>query len=1857
MKKGISFLLALILLLQSSPLSALAETPAMTETELTAAYALAGYGDDAPLYHDGMAVNENMTAKQLMDYMDEILENEIHTLENYCEDLENTLHELKEKDRAAYERAITGENAGMEEKLHAIFRETEQTRSRLEYWQTRLDYQTTAILNNISLLSNTSRPDYERRLSIHRIREAVREIREIRAEMVSYAETEKDGLNEKLNSFKNNALNRDGFDAGMGAWADQLLNSNPENIAETSVKASSLFPQRKTLLGRLSPIASAEAEANKEIKVLVADDKHVYIKIVDEEGNNVQGIHVQVSDAEDENNLTKTSEYDTNEEGMVIIPISGFKLFSDKLTLDITITGDGWRKVFLGKIRINKGGLYKQIIVKDNGEPYIVGCSFDGHECLTNEYTGLYSKLNDRKFPISVSLINPSEDHYLLHAIYEDVDNKQYYYSREIQAKSDEVTYEFQQAWRQRLKPGGAKYTLKFNQNEDGDSGQDDKKVLVFVLEQTNNTSGADSPAKSGAPSINSKTYTVFETGLKMEASKLSKPLDGIPASPSFLSKMSGNFDFKFPMNIGGAVFPAGEAGFDLPFSDFIPKINVAIDGSFNIVVGKDLGDFTKAKGPLKNWKSTDSQTVSDIVKALGNKYAWQNKISKGLSEAYLQQNEGGAKLGSVTGSIGLFVGLVFGMEYSQEKGEWSSRYLQGMIGVVASLNVSLSYEFMAGPIPLTVGFNVTASLGLSFQVGGRVAINSKLGLTDEAVKKASFDPKFGGFTIFFKLVVTGFFGLGAKGLVSLTVNAYAFFNIACTIKLNGTIHLKISGGGGFFILVEIIFFHAKFTIWDSGEKIILEREIEKPKAGSAAHSDLFSTPADAEEETPQKSLPYTAADYPELTPEVKLEYGPVTQISSSMQVAEIDGTMFAFYTVPESGTNGRTRVNWRNIATGQTGTFEQALKDAANNEYRYKRNAEDGHIKFGRRPDGKFYGGGDLNLSQIDEMHNHEKFWTKNQDMYSYDDIFFDVTRISANNSRALKPVFGELYALTVLNGTVKQTGENQVSFTGTPKLYTLGFMSDGKGGLTCDLPSVHDQDFYDVGENPLRGFVVLDPVVQPSTDMTWRMLWAETVTGSEEELQALLQQPLTSSGVFQDYHLSQGEYYYEYTVQVTASIGGFLASYSFEAPNIHRSFYENEIKYYDKYIIIPGMHGGVITAIPELTGTKVQTSSSRKVLEPNYYAVETAKNGKEQLWFKSNYYGCPIEEQETIPYYRVVQGEDYDLVFWLVKEPSADGRDLYHMKAARIKHYDMQYHPENAVYTFVDLDITVPGASFQVQEVNGTMYAYWTETEEDPDDSGRTIYRLRAVAFDPISNIGTDDFVLAQFKAPSSHTIQNILLTRDQKGYYALTETGKDGSAASVYSFPFRQIAAMDLDALALDNDVIHQGENDTIMFRVTNSGNMALRSFSVAEYLLGGGDPKLVLTAHCDTVNPENNYLHLEGDDPSLDIQGKEAVWRAEPPLDNLTQNHWEVKQIKRTFTGIGTYQDQETTVTLDASEILPGQVAFFYMIIHTPSDWEGKKQLRFDIEDFTANRNQLHSLARRNGLMPPADDLSEEVITWRRNANDTAMVSADAGGMYAVMSGVPKSAVLDHDIDNLVVNHRVYLTPSGERYLSFTLTNDAADYLPMRLYCEVYLDGSETPIYMDLPYDPDSISHERTHTFDMPVSVLANGTDAKRAKVTICGIGANEVGILDNSFEVELDGKKELSIVVQPQSRAVLAGETVHMTVKATGGDPPYSYQWQQYMGKDLGWQNIMDATEDDLTLENVNLNMNGRRYRCVVRDLNQDEVISDEAELSVREKLLATGDTTQPMLYLLISAALFLAFAVYILRRRKENREA
>lgn len=1842
MKKLTAVILALVLLLQAVPLTAAAETR-LTETELAAAAALAGFEENSPHYQPGMTLSENMTARQLMEYVDYVMTGEIHTLENYYEDLENTIYLLKTGDTAAYTAVTGGAYEGMEEQVHALFRETEKTRSRLEYWRARLDTQTSEILNSIRLLPDPRMTEYERRLCVHRLRDAVAEIRAVRSEMAAEAQDHHDGLKRQLQLFVKN----DSSGGALSSWAGHVLDRHPGEIRETTVSTASLFPKRTTLLGHLSPISTAEADTLQETNVLVADENHVYFKLRDEGGNDLHDVTVKVVDAAKEE-APNTWEGKTDEDGFASVPIAGFELDEDTLELNVTFTMDGYRKVITGKVNIKKGGAYTQIMVKDDGTPYLAECSFDGHDVMTNEYTALYSTMNTREFDIQVTLVNPTDTHYVLHTVYEQADKgeetgcKQYYYSREIPA-GKETTLKFNKAWRSLLKPGGGRYKLKIDGSE-AESAEDEKQVLLFALQNSDDKPSAGTPAKAGMPELKTGAYKLLKTQLRMDAAKLSQPLEGVPKNAAFLSKMSGFADISFPMNVGGEVFPSGSAGFDLPFADFTPRINFAIDGSFSIFIGKDVGDWTGAKGPIAKWQTADAEQISQKVKNLGKKYEFQNKRQKGYAEYQMQRQPGGVKVGNVAGSFGIFAGLVFTIEYSEDREEWVSKNLQGVIGGAFSFSAEFHFDFMAGPVPITVGFNVTASLGISFALGGECAINSDLNLTDEAVRSVGFDPKIGGFDIFFKLMVTGFIGFGVKGFVSATVDAYAYFNILFRVDLEGARTVRITGGGGFYILLEALFFHVRFNIWDSDEEVIYEGKWPMEKAGRLPFSDLFMSRASADEAEPEEPMPYTATDYPELVPDATLEYSLTDIMSNGMQAVEIGDSIFTFCIVPGSGSNGKDRVVWRNLANGRTGTFEKALQNVSGSEgHRFKRNAQDGTTEITKT---ELKGKLTTNLSELQDIYDCDRMKTNMTSLYRNNDIYFHVAKADANNSRALGPVFGELFTLTVLNGQVVQSG-GDARISGTPEIYVLGFMPDGEGGLTEELPAIHDEEelstyaqlsaFWEGGQ------------VRPSTDLTWNLLWNARITLEEDALQELLRLPLTSSAVFQDRKLQQPDFY-EYSVQVTAAIGGFLASFMFEAPNIHRT-YQSLTEFTDTYKrILWGTQPGAQATVPEISGERVQTSSTRKVNEPNYYAVEKAENGKQQLWYKSNYCGSVIAEEENIAYYRVLPGDEYDLVFYLVQEATEEGDDLNHLKTARIQHF--RDDPAKVEYIFTDLDVTIPGASFQLQNVAGTVYAYWLESTKDPDDGSKGIYRISAVAYDPNSGIGSDNFVLAQFRSDAGQTINNVIFTKDGKGYYVVSTGEKESGSSALYSFPFKLIAAVDLDGVILDNDVIHKGEYDTIMFRVTNNGNLAIRSFSISESVIDGGKASTVLTAHVDMLDPGSSWLHLEGDDHSLDIEGKEAIWRTEPPLDNLTQTYWEVERTIRTFSSLTAYSDKKETVSLDAMELLPGQVGFYYMVIHTPSEWDGKKELRFEIEEFNASVNQLRSMALRGGALPGENAGDSGEITWSRKGNHVLCAGSDSG-IYAVMSGTPKGATLEHDLDNLVVRHRVYVTPAGERRVSFTLNNDAADYGTLRLTCAVYLDGSETPIYMDLPYDPQSTSHERAHTFDMPVSALSNGRKAEKAKVVISGIGNKEMGQLDNMFEIDLDGGDPLRMVVQPQSRTALEGETVVMTVKAAGGNPPYAYQWQEYMGESLGWRNIEGATGNTLTLEKVTSGMNGRRYRCAVRDLSLDSAVSDEAVLSIR-KVLPTGDGSEPALILAGAAVLI---ALWFVLRKKQKGKA
>ena len=81
-----------------------------------------------------------------------------------------------------------------------------------------------------------------------------------------------------------------------------------------------------------------------------------------------------------------------------------------------------------------------------------------------------------------------------------------------------------------------------------------------------------------------------------------------------------------------------------------------------------------------------------------------------------------------------------------------------------------------------------------------------------------------------------------------------------------------------------------------------------------------------------------------------------------------------------------------------------------------------------------------------------------------------------------------------------------------------------------------------------------------------------------------------------------------------------------------------------------------------------------------------------------------------------------------------------------------------------------------------------------------------------------------------------------------------------------------------------------------------------------------------------------------------------------------------------------------------------------------------------------------------------------------------------------------------------------------------------------------------------------------------------------------------------------------ITRQPQNQTVLSGETVTLSVAASGGTPPYSYQWQ------MDGTNLSGATTNPLVLPSVQSSQTGS-YSVIVQGVGAS-VPSSKALLTV-----------------------------------------
>lgn len=1810
LKKWLTVLLAIVLTVQAVPVAALSEGAALTAGELTAASALTGYGADASSWHAGAGSLENQTARQLVEYLDELLEEKIHTLETDCEDLELALYRLEQDNPARYQELTSGAFAGYPAQMHSIFRQAESVRMKLEHWKLTLVSQSSIIEGRSSLLQGGSLSDYETRFHTRQIRDAVSAIRAVRTEMAQEAGEAEAWLDGQLQVF----VRQPGLNAAdtLSQWAARVLSAEDPVAVNVRTSVSARFPTRKTLLGRLSPVSSALADSTQGTDLRVQDDKTISVCTKDPDDKWFAGASVTITDLFSDANPKATFTGVTGKDGAVNVPLSGFKKKDDEIAFSVKITAEGYRNFIADKVKADKGTAYIVHLAKDDGTPYLSGVSFDDHECLAAEYPALINNHNERKVDITAHVENTSDKKLQVILVYQHIEKKQYYRSMSSDG-SDKGTFYIEphssgtlkvtNEWRRKLRPGGAAFTWKTGTEE---KTEETKRLVQMVL------TDADSPSGSfaeGSPDLSKGTYTkIIPTQLQAEASAVEQPIIGASLLSSFFGGTGNLFNFNFPMS-GGDFFPSGSVGLDVPFAAFIPRISVALDGSTSIILGIDPGGFGEKKGPLLNKDTFDSPEIKKVINAtFKDTSAALKKVATGACQYSNADREGGVKMGNIKGTIAPVFGIVYRVESNGET--WTSKNLAGVFGVVASLEagITATHLFPPCPIPLTYGASFTVSLAVYGMVGGTTDINSKANLDEEVITHTGFSPEFSGLSILVRLSVNVFIGAGVKGLLSLTVNGYGYLSFLFELKGRKFTHLRISAGFGFYLLLEAVFWHARFDIWNSPDYELFDGEWPKASASlPRTFSELFLPSASADGE-PEESLPLSADDYPDLIAQAEKVCSASWNKSTDVKIQEIGGDMFAFYISKKAGQNKRSRVMWMNLTTGRTGTFEAALQDAASRK------------SLVLDPDNVFTDDGSQSfIREADKM-----FGETNAALFGQDDLSFDLRRVDIDDA-AIKSVYGDLHVLFAVCADAAASTEEEIKISGTPTVYMLGFIPDGNHGLTVKLPMV------ELGE--LTGRL-------PYTNglANWHMLYSYPMKGKPEELKDMVFEHMTSTAM--------GEFSLEKKncfLYASMAIGNNVTSVSCIMPMTMTTktdkFFASQMRTHYK---------GDMAVVPR-EGEQIQAGASPDsygVANSYYYLRDSDKTaGNRQLYYHSRY-SCVLLDDKSIPYYRVFQDGSLDHVFTLTEETLDSGKVLHHLHAARIEHPTGSRMP---TYRLTDLDLTLPGAGFNVERIGSTVYLYWVEEGQKKDDKSMSVYRLNAVAYDPDASIASDEFVLAQFEAPADQPISQILLTA-QKGYYV--------TDSAVWSFPLKLVAAMDLDAVVLDHDVIGVGENDTVLIRMVNNGNLSIRGFTITESTVGeDGSVNLVETVRCDTEKPDNNVLHLEGDKPEDDIKGKDAIWRENVGFGTEKQTYWEIKQTVRTFSSRTEYKDDTKQVDLSASEILPGQAAAFTMLMKSPVSWNetANHRLQFDLTEYTANTDQLQSLAMEHGLLPQ-NVAGAQSLTWSRSAGGTMeldqplLQSGSGGFQYATGLKAPDSAVLNHSLQNLDVDHRVYVTPDGERRISIYITNDSSQYTSIRLYCELRYDGREEVGYLDLPYDPDSLSHGRGHTLDFPVSALDDGSGAKEVEVTIRGVGLEEWSLLDNSFTVRLNEDDPLRIIVQPQSQTALEEETVEFFVQAAGGTPPYQYRWQVWMGESLGWQDL-NATEDTLVLERVHMGMNGWRYRCIVTDRNTNSVTSEEAVLTVLKKTVPTGDASQPLLLLIGAVGLFVLWI--LLRRKKE----
>lgn len=363
MKRLLSLLLTLAILLGAMPGLAETAVPVLRPAEIASLKTLAGDAQTGATWHEGMNPSASMNALQMWQWTDWFLSEKLRSLLGSAQDYIQLASGLSGSSFQADVSTLEWELRALEDQL--------------TYYEEQLSDGRMAILNGIRLYQDVSASAYDRACAYDRMMEAKEEIRQaIKTISANYADY------------------------------TALVNRCSQSMLAAPINHSMLQVQGKSVTGLMDKARALEISENAadaiDFDVTVISTKQICIAVYDSDKNPLSGALVHLVNNKDSK---RTKDVVTGSDGRAVFWVSD--LGADEKTdmkLGLRVTLNGYQTHEIQTVKIRGGESVSVHLKKDDQTPYLIMACFNGRDILNEESSFYYSKKNNLKHTFSVKL-------------------------------------------------------------------------------------------------------------------------------------------------------------------------------------------------------------------------------------------------------------------------------------------------------------------------------------------------------------------------------------------------------------------------------------------------------------------------------------------------------------------------------------------------------------------------------------------------------------------------------------------------------------------------------------------------------------------------------------------------------------------------------------------------------------------------------------------------------------------------------------------------------------------------------------------------------------------------------------------------------------------------------------------------------------------------------------------------------------------------------------------------------------------------------------------------------------------------------------------------------------------------------------------------------------------------------------------------------------------------------------------------------------------------------------------------------------------------------------------------------------